>query len=98
MMVLSLLFAVACSSDSNSESDDPPERSCEVSTAQSGDLCQVNFFCDGEEGPAAYCSDDGACACGPAVENPKEVTIVGICAMDYLDAAHAVNARCGFGL
>jgi hypothetical protein len=92
----SLVFVVACSTDSSSE-DSSPLR-CESGIARSGDICQVNFFCDGGDGPAAYCSDDGACSCGAAVENPKEVTIAGICDMDREEASRAVNKACDFGL
>ena len=89
------LFA-ACSSEP--DDDGPRPLSCDVSMAKQDGICQVNFFCNGSEGPAAYCSDDGECDCGPVVENPKHVVIPGICAKNREEAARAVNSACDFGL
>jgi hypothetical protein len=96
VLLVSLAIAGSCATDE--ESNDSAPLGCDVSTAQSGDTCQVNFFCDGAEGPAAYCSSDGACSCGPAVENPKQVMISGICDMGWEEAGRVVNERCDFGL
>ena len=96
LSLASLLLFAACSTDSSSE--DSPALRCESGIARSGDICQVNFFCDGGDGPAAYCSSDGACSCGAAVDNPKEVTIAGICEMGREEASRAVNEACDFGL
>lgn len=99
---LSLFFALALAACGDDDDDEAGDGSiagfeCSPSTAKSGDLCQVNFNCPAGDGPAAYCTTDGSCDCGPAVENPKKVTVVGICEKELNDAARAVNEACGFG-
>lgn len=79
--------------------------SCTFSTAKSGGLCQVNFFCpDGGE-PAVYCgeeSDGGTdCACGPASASPPHFNAPGFCTDVVSNAdtrAREANTKCNFGL
>ena len=101
LLSTSLTTLAACSSDS-SESNGSSSRStfkCQVSAAESGGLCQVNFFCDGGDGPAAYCiADDGSCSCGPAASDPKKFTSAGICQASMDERAEIANRECGFGM
>jgi hypothetical protein len=97
-LCLALALTTCGDDDDDGPNDDPTAGfECPPSTAKSGDLCQVNFNCPAGEGPAAYCTTDGSCDCGPAAENPKKVTLVGICEKELNDAARAVTEACGFG-
>lgn len=96
-LALTLSALVACSSSDSSDSS-PKGFKCQVSSANSGGLCQVNFFCDGGDGPAAYCDSTGKCACGPAAQNPKEFTSAGICDLEMNERATVANRECGFGM
>lgn len=88
---------VACSSNA-SDSDTKPLK-CQLSASESGDLCQVNFFCDEGEGDdaAAYCTSDGKCDCGRKEDDPKSFTHEGICDLDMRERAAVANEECGFG-
>lgn len=70
---------------------------CQVSSASSGGLCQVNLYCDADE-PAVYCGeqDDGsyACDCGPAVDSPPSFTSSDFCDLDMEAAACEAMAQC----
>jgi hypothetical protein len=79
--------------------------SCNVSSAKSGSLCQVNYYCpDGGE-PAVYCGqqNDGGydCACGPASQSPMHFASPDFCSdiPANTDArAREANTKCGFNL
>ncbi len=91
-----MLLAVACGSDGES---------CEIgvenwSTANSGGLCQVNFF--GTTEYAVYCSgnsDTGYdCACGAAVDNPETFQSINFCELEPKERACTAIAMCNFPL
>jgi hypothetical protein len=79
--------------------------SCNTSSAKSGTLCQVNYYCpDGGE-PAVYCGqqNDGGydCACGPAAQSPMHFTSPDFCSdipANTAARAQEANTKCGFGL
>ncbi|MBT8494471.1 MAG: hypothetical protein KJO07_15550 [Deltaproteobacteria bacterium] len=92
---LALAFClVGCSGDS--------EPSCQYSTADSGGLCQIDFFCEDGVDRAVYCATNASgayeCACGPAVDDPLEFVSDDFCDLAAEDRyARAVEA-CGFGI
>jgi hypothetical protein len=94
VFVSAALFACSSSSDTASTKT----FKCQVSAANSGDLCQVNFNCESGDSPAAYCSKDGSCDCGPKSSNPKSFTHAGICDLEMNERASVVNDACGFGM
>lgn len=101
-----VVSVLACGSKSDSSSSEKSrDFKCQYSTSASGDLCQVNFFCDDQtdengfaDGPSAYCSSDGECKCGPASENPKSFTHEGVCDLESEELAALANDKCGFGM
>lgn len=100
-----VVSALACESKSDDSSEKSKDFKCQWSTSASGDLCQVNFFCDDQkdengfaDGPSAYCSSDGECKCGPASEKPESFTHEGVCDLEGEELAALVNDKCGFGM
>ena len=101
MMLLGLIACAGTSDDDNGAGDDTTSGSCDVpcqiSTAASGDSCQVNLFCTTDE-PAAYCSTDAegttTCNCGAAVDNPPSFTSEGFCDLDMEAAACEAMTQC----
>jgi hypothetical protein len=69
------------------------------SVANSGGLCQVNFFTSPEH--AVYCSGASGnwdCACGPAAENPMTFTSADFCDLEGEERACQAVEECGFQL
>jgi hypothetical protein len=66
------------------------------SVANSGGLCQVNFF---NPEHAVYCSGASGswdCACGPAAENPMRFTSADFCDLEGEERACQAVEQCGF--
>lgn len=97
LLSLALLGAIALSGCSDGESCITPGQ---FSTADSGGLCQVNFF--GDIDYAVYCSPNASggfdCACGAAVDNPLEFTSPDFCDLGAEERACAAVDACNFPL
>ncbi|MBW2731637.1 MAG: hypothetical protein JRH20_04545 [Deltaproteobacteria bacterium] len=90
------ILGFGCGSD-GSECDLPPGN---WSTANTGSMCQVNFF--GEVDYAVYCADSPQggynCACGAVSENPPEFTSADLCDLEPEARACAAISACSFPL
>ena len=94
-LALVLAFSlVGCGSDS--------EPSCQYSTADSGGLCQINFFCEDGVDRAVYCAGNASgayeCACGAVVDNPLEFVSDEFCDVEGEDRYRLAVEACGFAI
>lgn len=92
LMVALVVVGAGCGSDAGS-CDLPAQ----FSTANSGGLCQVNFFTTPEH--AVFCggtSGNWECACGPAAENPMMFTSADFCDLEGEERACQALEQCGF--
>ena len=83
-LALGLSALVACGGDdTDPEGASSGAPSCQSSAANSGGLCQLNFFCDKDtgDGPAAYCTAaTGACDFFATTgRTDKSFTLAGVC-------------------
>ena len=94
-IAIALLFATAAGCGSGGSCDLPTN----WSTANSGGLCQVDFFDPME---SVFCAENANgeydCACGPIANNPLEFTSADFCDLEAEDRACAAIEACGFQL